>query len=159
MADAGNRGPSYEEVVADNERLRVENEALVAVVAELEARIAELERRLGQNSGNSGLPPSRDPAAERQRQAEARAAKKKRQAGGKAPRPGKQRGSKGQTLQMTDVPDEVIDHEPQLCGGCGADLADAQRVRRAAPPGDRPASSGSSRDRAPSTHQTLLVRS
>jgi uncharacterized coiled-coil protein SlyX len=41
-----------------------------AIIEQLEARVAELERRLGQNSGNSGKPPSRDPAVERQRQAE-----------------------------------------------------------------------------------------
>jgi hypothetical protein len=84
VADAEAPRPSYEELVADNERLRAENEAQVTLVAKLEARIAELERRLGQNSGNSGLPSSRDPAAERQRQVEARAAKKKRRAGGKS---------------------------------------------------------------------------
>lgn len=42
-------------------------------IARLKSRVAELERQLGQNSGNSGKPPSRDPVAERQRQAEQRA--------------------------------------------------------------------------------------
>lgn len=40
-------------------------QAQVEMVGELEAKVAELERRLGQNSGNSGKPSSRDPAAER----------------------------------------------------------------------------------------------
>ncbi|MGH9106813.1 MAG: DUF6444 domain-containing protein [Acidimicrobiales bacterium] len=36
----------------------------------LGAKVAELEAKLSQNSGNSSAPPSRDPAAERARQAE-----------------------------------------------------------------------------------------
>lgn len=87
----------------------------------LEARVAELERQLGQNSGNSGKPPSRDPAAERQRQAEQRRAK---QAGGAKRRPGKQAGSKGSGLEMSATPNEVIDHRPERCQGCGAGLED-----------------------------------
>ena len=49
--------------------LRELNERLVA-------RVTELERQLGQNSGNLGKPRSRDPAAERQRQAEERQRRK-----------------------------------------------------------------------------------
>jgi len=29
---------------------------------------------------------------------------------------------------MTDTPDEVITHAPERCGGCGADLADAELI-------------------------------
>lgn len=57
VADVGAPLPSYEDLVAENEQLR-------ALVAKLETRVVEPERRLGQNSGNSGLPSSRDPAAE-----------------------------------------------------------------------------------------------
>ena len=97
--------------------------AQAAVIGRLEARVAELERRLGQNSGNSGTPPSRDPAAERQRQAEERE-RRKQQAGGPKRRRGKQRGAKGSGLEMSATPDEIVDHRPERCEGCGAPLGD-----------------------------------
>lgn len=96
---------------AENGRLRTENEALKA--------------EAGKNSGNSSKPPSRDPAAERERQAEQRRAKRQAAAGGKRRRPGKQPGAPGSTLEMSDDPDEVVTHVPRVCRGCGADLADA----------------------------------
>lgn len=100
-------------------------DALAADVARLSAENDRLRSELAKNSGNSSKPPSRDPAAERQRQAEERRAKQARAAGGKARRPGKQPGSKGQAAEMTDAPDEVVDHVPTACSGCGADLGDA----------------------------------
>ncbi len=112
------RTPSYEElaelVVEQAETISL----LRAEVRDLRSRVAELERQLGLNSGNSGKPPSRDPVAERQRQAEQRA---KRSAGTKRRR-GKQRGAKGQTLEMSADPDVIVDHVPDRCGGCGAEL-------------------------------------
>lgn len=106
---------------------------LVELVVELSQRVealaAENERlraEAAKNSGNSSKPPSRDPAAERKRQAEARQAKKARAAGGKTRRAGKQPGDRGNTLEMTDTPDEVIDHAPDACSGCGARLGDAE---------------------------------
>src|SRR5947209_11134334 len=71
-------------LAVSNERLRAENERLRAGMAK--------------NSGNSSKPPSRDPAAERQRQAEACQAKKARAAGGKSRRPGKQTASRFPTV-------------------------------------------------------------
>ena len=106
---------------------------LVALVVELFARVetlaaenARLRSDAAKNSGNSSKPPSRDPVAERARQAKERQEKKAR-AGGKR-RPGKQPGTKGNSLEMTDSPDEVIDHVPSACGGCGASLADAEVI-------------------------------
>ena len=87
----------------------------------LEARVAELERQLRQNSGNSGKPPSRDPAAERQRQADQRA---KRKGAGAARPKGKQRGAKGVGLEMSVNPNTVVDHRPTHCEGCGAGLGE-----------------------------------
>jgi transposase len=95
----------------------------------LEARVAELERQAGQNSGNSGKPPSRDPAAERQRQADER--QKRQQAGAKRPK-GKQRGSRGSALEMSANPDTVVDHRPSCCEGCGAELGDGASTGYAA---------------------------
>ena len=104
---------------ADNEQLRADNEKLAARVVALAAEAAK-------NSGNSSKPPSRDPVAERARQAEERAEKKKRAAGGTARAKGKQRGTRGQTLALTDQPDVVIEHVPGTCGQCTASLAAAE---------------------------------
>ncbi|MFN2608889.1 MAG: DUF6444 domain-containing protein, partial [Acidimicrobiales bacterium] len=104
MGDGARPSEGYERRIG-------ELEALVAAQAEtietlrqlngrLAARVAELERQLGQNSGNSGKPPSRDPAAERQRQAEERE-RRKQASGAKKRRKGKQRGAKGSGLEMT----------------------------------------------------------
>jgi transposase len=94
----------------DNQQLRAENQRLRA--------------ELAKNSGNSSKPPSRDPATERSRQAEARRAKRFRD--GKVRRPGKQPGSDGTTLAMVANPDQVVVHAPAVCDGCGGLLADAE---------------------------------
>jgi transposase len=103
-------------------KLLADNEALRAEVVELRAQVAELRAELGKNSGNSSKQPSRDPAAERERQAEARRAKRSK--GGKRRRPGKQPGSPGQTLKMVENPDEVVVHEPGRCCDCGHELCE-----------------------------------
>jgi transposase len=110
---------------AEIDVLRAENGQLRADNKLLRDRVTHLETELGKNSGNSSKPPSRDPAAERARQAEARRTKRTKQAGGQPRKPGKQPGVAGKTLEMTDAPDEVVTHRPQCCAGCGGDLADA----------------------------------
>jgi transposase len=124
-----------EELRSENKRLLAENVSLHARaaeltdsltgrdarIAELESRVAELARRLDQNSGNSSKPSSRDPAAERQRQAEARRARSER-AGASKRKQGKQRGSKGSNLEMSPSPDEIVEHRPERCGDCGGEL-------------------------------------
>jgi transposase len=106
--------PTYEQLLALVGELSARNEEQARLIAEQAERIAELERRLGQNSGNSSLPPSSD-----------RFGKPKpgslRKATGR--RPGKQPGSPGTALRQVDDPDEVVDHVPAACVGCGADLA------------------------------------
>jgi len=109
--------------LADLEALVVE---LRATNEKLTARVVALEAEAAKNSGNSSKPPSRDPVAERARQADERAERKKRAAGGTARAKGKQRGSSGRTLSMTDRPDEVVEHVPATCGQCAASLADAE---------------------------------
>ncbi len=109
------------ELVAKHAELIELVESLRELNERLDARVAELERQLGQNSGNSGKPPSRDPAAERQRQAEQRQQRAQAKGGAKRRR-GKQRGAKGKGLEMSATPDEVVDHRPGRCEGCGAEL-------------------------------------
>jgi transposase len=52
--------PPYAELAALVAQQATLIEALQARILVQDARIAELERRLGQNSGNSSLPPSSD---------------------------------------------------------------------------------------------------
>ncbi len=115
----------YERRIAELEAIVVAQaetiEAQRLVIERLEAKVAELERRLGQNSGNSGTPPSRDPAGERQRQAEQRQ-RRSEQSGAPKQRRGKQRGARGTGVEMSANPDEIVDHRPERCEGCGAEL-------------------------------------
>jgi transposase len=121
VADEQIPAPSYEELAAENAELRRQLALKDERIAKLESRLADLERRLGQNSGNSSLPSSRDPAAERQRQARQRGEKLDR-AGRPKRRRGKQTGSKGRSLEMSPDPDVVVDHEPEVCEDCGEGL-------------------------------------
>lgn len=110
---AGVLRPSYDElaalVVAQRERL----EAQAGLVGVLQARVAELERRLGLNSRNSSRPPSSDGLAKPP-------PRSLRQRSGR--RAGKQPGAQGSALSLVDDPDEVVEHRPRRCGGCGAGL-------------------------------------
>jgi transposase len=131
---ADERRPTYEELAAlvvEQAKIIEQLQSEVAGMDRLRARVAELERLAGQNSGNSGKPPSRDSAAERQRQAEERK-KKAQAAGGGKRRQGKQKGVRGTTLEMSDTPDEIVDHRPQQCSGCGSsfDASADQGYRR-----------------------------
>jgi len=88
--------------------------ALEARNAELEAENAELRRRLGQNSRNSSSPPSSDGP---ERSPAPRSLRRKT-----GRRPGKQPGAQGFSLELVDDPNEVFDHVPGCCRGCGGDL-------------------------------------
>ncbi len=134
MARDAHSAEQYERRIAELESVAVRQAELIEsqqqtieaqrqAIERLEAAVAELQRQLAQHSGNSGKPPSRDPAAERQRQAEER--QRRAQAkGGARRRKGKQRGAEGRGLQMSATPDSVVDHRPQSCNGCGAELGE-----------------------------------
>jgi transposase len=107
---SGSELPSREELLA-----LIESQA--RVIEQLQAEVAELKRRLGRNSSNSSQPPSTDgPAVSPSRSARRRSGRK----------PGKQPGAAGSALFQTSDPDEVVDHVPVACGGCGTDLAGAR---------------------------------
>jgi transposase len=113
---SGSEQPSREELVALVERQARLIAEQAARIEELQAEVAELKRRLGRNSRNSSQPPSADgPAAPAPRSTRRRSGR----------RPGKQPGAGGTTLGMVADPNEIVDHVPAACGGCGADLADA----------------------------------
>ena len=110
-------GDSEDFLVAQIERLLVENAALKGLIEGLQARIGELERRLGLDSSNSSKPPSSDGLKKPARTMSLR------EPSGK-PRGG-QKGHPGETLRQVMTPDVVIDHYPDRCGGCGAALTPA----------------------------------
>jgi transposase len=87
------------------------------LIEELRAEVAELRRQLGRNSRNSSQPPSADGP-----QVAPRRSRQK----GSGRKPGKQPSSPGNTLALVEDPDEVVEHQPGCCRGCGADLADGE---------------------------------
>jgi len=97
----------------------VQNTELKVLLGQALARIGELEARLGMTSNNSGKPPSSDglakPAPKSLRRKSSRG-------------PGRPKGQPGVTLELVDVPDREIVHEPGPCLGCGGDLRDAAVV-------------------------------
>lgn len=96
------------------ETLTARLDAVEARVGELEAENAELKRQLGQNSRNSSKPPSSD---EPEQAPPPRSLRRK-----SGRRPGKQPGAQGFSLRLVEDPDEIVDHLPGCCSGCGADL-------------------------------------
>jgi transposase len=104
---------------------------LAARVEQHEERLARLEAQLRQDSRTSSKPPSSDPPKSRaQRRAEARAKAKEllrregegRKAGGQLGH-----GGAGRELRPEDQIDEIVDHYPEACGGCGGEFAPEQR--------------------------------
>ena len=85
----------------------------------LKARITDLEKRIEQynrprkDSNNSSTPPSKDD--NRPQRTNSLREKTDRKVGG-------QPGHEGRTLEMTDHPDEVIEHRSCFCPECGNDL-------------------------------------
>jgi hypothetical protein len=107
---------------------------LAGRVEQLEERLNRLEARARQDSRTSSLPPSSDlPKSRAQRRAEVRARAKelmrwegeRRQAGGQ---PG-HRGA-GRELRPEDQIDEIVDHYPPACGGCGRRFGEQERRPR-----------------------------
>jgi hypothetical protein len=108
--------PTYEQLLALVAELSARVEELTELNAAQAARIAELERRLGQNSRNSSRRPSSDAFDNKP----PRSLRKKTDR-----KPGKQPGAPGSALRQVDDPDEVVDHVPAACAGCGRGLAGA----------------------------------
>jgi transposase len=111
-------------VPASTEELLGVIAAQQAQIVALLAKVAELERRLGLNSSNSGKPPSSD------------GPKKPNRTGSLRPRlgnkPGGQKGHPGETLRQSATPDQIVEHYPASCSGCGAVLTSAMSRSHAA---------------------------
>ncbi len=93
-------------------------------VTRLEARIERLEEKLRENSQNSSRPPSADPPG--------KAPQPKRSS---ARRQGGQPGHEGTTRRLVAESelDEIVDHWPERCAGCGGDLDSSEHDLAGAP--------------------------
>jgi transposase len=104
---------------------------LAARVGQHEDRLKRLEEQTRQDSRTSSRPPSQDPPKSRaQRRAEARAkAKELMRKEGERRKQGGQRGHRGagRELKPSDQMDEIVDHYPEVCGGCGRGFAPEQQ--------------------------------
>ena len=104
---------------------------LAGRVQEFEDRLKRLEEQARQDSRTSSRPPSMDPPKTRaERRAEARAkAKELMRREGERRKAGGQSGHRGagRELRPEDQVDEIVDHFPDACGGCGRRFDDRQR--------------------------------
>jgi transposase len=104
---------------------------LAGRVEQHEERLARLEAQLRQDSRTSSRPPSSDPPKSRaQRRAEARAKAKElmRREGGPRPAGGQPGHSgAGRELRPEDQIDEIVNHYPEACGGCGREFTATER--------------------------------
>jgi transposase len=106
-------------------------ERLTASSERLEERMRRLEEQARQDSRTSSKPPSQDsPKTRQQRRSEARAKAKellsreggKRKAGGQEGHAGA-----GRELVPEDHVDEIVEHYPQACGGCGRGFSEEEQ--------------------------------
>jgi len=106
-------------IQAQVKRLQAEVGELQGHNLRLQRRNAELEAIVAKDSHNSSRPPSTDPPwAKRTRSL-------RRPSGRK---PGGQVGHYGETLQLCERPNRVVEHRPQECRSCHAPLDSAQVV-------------------------------
>ena len=80
----------------------------------LSARVKSLESQVNKNSNNSSKPPSSDGFKKK--------TKSLRTKSGKSP--GGQKGHEGNTLELSDNPDEIVIHTVDKCDSCGESLQD-----------------------------------
>jgi len=99
-------------------------------VARLEERVARLEEESRKDSSNSSSPPSQDPPASRAERRAAAREKAKQWARREGERkPGAQPGHEGfaRKLLPEDQLDEIVEHYPAACEGCGHEFSEEER--------------------------------
>jgi len=111
--------PSDKIIIEDLKRIIMMQAQELAKIPLLIARIEVLERELERyktrkDSSNSSLPPSKD-------ENKPPHTRSLRQKGGR--KAGGQPGHEGKTLEMTDTPDEIIEHRACFCKECGKDVS------------------------------------
>jgi len=110
-------------------RLKPAPVELAARLEQHEDRLRRLEEQARQDSRTSSRPPSQDPPKTRaQRRAEARAKAKElmRREGERRTAQSGHQGA-GRELMPSDQVDEIVEHYPQACGGCGRQFDGGQR--------------------------------
>jgi hypothetical protein len=102
-----------------------------------EERLRALEQKAASSSRTSSSPPSADvPKTRQQRRAEAREkAKELLKKDGKERKPGAQRGHPGAGRELLSEAQmqEIVDHYPEECSGCGREFTDSEKVPRHGP--------------------------
>ncbi len=91
-------------------------EQLQAQIAALTQHVKDLQDRLAKDSHNSSLPPSSDRFV---RQPKSLRRKSEKKTGG-------QEGHPGTTLEFSQTPDEVIEHQVSVCAACQQDVREVQ---------------------------------
>jgi len=101
----------------ENEVKELENKVkvFIAAIAKLNKQLSKYENP--KNSSNSSLPPSHDLVRPLR-------TKTLREPSGR--KPGGQPGHEGTTLQMTQNPDQLVEHSPSYCTCCGFDISQIQ---------------------------------
>ena len=90
-----------------------------AKIEKLEAELRKLNKQCNKNSKNSSKPPSTDKVKKKTKSLREKSDKK----------PGGQEGHKGQTLKLSENPDQVEICEAKKCFKCGASLIDIENKR------------------------------
>ena len=108
--------------------------ALSAAVQRLEERVGRLEREAGRDSRTSSKPPSQDPPATRQQRREQAREKAKQLLAreGAKRKAGAQDGHRGAGRRLVgeELVDEIVEHYPPACRGCGHEFIDDERRPR-----------------------------
>lgn len=86
---------------------------------DLSNRVKILENQINKNSNNSSKPPSSDGLKKKTKTLRTKTGKK----------PGGQEGHEGKTLELSENPDEVINHSVDKCDICGESLQDVTPER------------------------------
>lgn len=104
--------PSYQDIINLVSDLKEDVRRLTDENNSLKERIHELEHP--KNSNNSSIPPSKDENRPTRNQSLREKCGRK---------PGGQPGHKGHSLKFSDNPSSIINHAPETCGICGADIS------------------------------------
>jgi transposase len=105
----------------ENEQLKQRIKELEAALAVAQKQIAELSALLNQNSRNSNWPSSRDKSRKRKKRTRSLRRKSDK-------KPGGQEGHPGQTLEMSQTPDVITPHRPEVCDHCAQPFTEEQRA-------------------------------